>query len=127
MLQEIGYITDYKPTTEIIMDLRKLQGRAVRNTKKSQIEQAKKVAGHVFQLIEGVKVICKHNWVENEIKGWKFMTPEQIEKRLFSWCQKNKAHNYSVNEDTYNVFRACQEAKDLGRDVLIVEMVYNPE
>ena len=113
----------------VTKDMRKLVAKAIKAKKRSDAEQAKRVNGIPFaSVIEGIKVIEMATWCDVEVPYWKKLSPEKLEARLFTWCQRNKAHYFKRNlkdfesmETAINV--SVNETKGLNREVVVIDIV----
>lgn len=105
--------------------MRKIEARATNRSKKAnakrldEIERRKElkkvqVAGVLFTLVDGVKVIAYPEWVK--VNG-------KYEQKLFRWCQKHKAHFYSRVKADFSMEKAIEEMKSLKREVLVIKEV----
>lgn len=105
-------------------DIRTLQAKALKARKKSIAEQAKRVSGVPFaKEVNGVKVIAKSVWLEFACSDWKFKHADKVERQLFAWCQKNKAHYYRASVEFYSEENGVTEAVNLNRKVVVTEMI----
>lgn len=78
----------------------------------------------VREVFEGVSIINAYDFTENIFPGVTFDNYpeyEEIEKRVEEWCKKNNGHYYARGRHEYDETEAVDEAKGLGKTVVIVE------
>jgi len=113
----------------VTKDMRKLVAKAIKAKKRSDAEQAKKVNGIPFaNVINGVKVIEMATWRDVEVPYWKKLSPEKLEARLFTWCQRNKAHYFKCKPKDFESMQmainvSAYETKILNRAVVVIDIV----
>jgi len=118
------------------MDIRRIQAKAAKKCKEAQakIEAAKEAAAKIRAKqvnrvifedeIDGIKVINIEAWLAGVYPRRDVLSsirPSDYDRRLFDWCQNNKAHYYARRFDGFILSEGIREAVALRRKVLVYE------
>ena len=126
-----------------MINLRKLNGKAVK-ARKASTERQEKAQAEFEAFKERKKKDNARKWAERELKatthigGVPFMTVDGMkvvnildwvvanaeddsDEKLYKWCQAHKAHYYTHQQADFDLKTAIKETIEFNRQVVVVE------